>query len=120
MQNSTTTYNAATALLLQQQQKNLRRAEARHRIELLQEAALLHGHLEDFWDDSLDLRGRRATSDMRLYAAELKKILGPDTQGLGERVEKKVLTTRSNASADLSRAPTAPADDALTLTHYAR
>ena len=57
----------STRPLSQREIKDLRRAEARHRIELLQEAKTLHDHLADFWDESLDRnRGRHAT-DMRLY-----------------------------------------------------
>jgi hypothetical protein len=66
----------STRPLSQREIKDLRRAEARHRIELLQEAKTLHDHLADFWDESLDGNRDRHATDMRLYYAELETIIG--------------------------------------------
>ena len=66
----------STRPLSQREITDLRRAEARHRIELLQEAKTLHDHLADFWDESLDGNRDRHATDMRLYYTELETIIG--------------------------------------------
>ena len=66
----------STRPLSQREIKDLRRAEARHQIELLQEAKTLHDHLADFWDESLDGNRNRHATDMRLYHTELETIIG--------------------------------------------
>lgn len=113
MQKIITTKNDATKTLSEKEKRNLRRAEARYKIELLQEAKLLHDHLAEFWDDSLDAPKHRHATDMRLYPSELEKILGPDKQTLGERAEENTLTTRPPTSAYLSTARLIKADDSV-------
>ena len=120
MQKIITSKNDATKSLSQQELKNLRRAEARHQIELLQEAKMLHDHLADFWDDSLDLPRHWHATDMRLYPAELEKILGPAEQPPGERLVEHTLTKRSTASAYLPRARVIPADNAINSSQIMR
>ena len=116
MQKKTTSKNGDTKSMSQQELKNLRRAQARHRIELLQEAKTLHDHLADFWDDSLSLPRREYATDMRLYPAELEKILGSQEQSLSGRVDDRALTRRPIASANLPRERVTPAQDALMTT----
>lgn len=99
MRKITTIGNDATKPLTPKEQKYLHRAQARHRIELLQEAKLLHDHLADFWDDSLESPTHRHASDMRLYPAELEQILGPDKQTQDQQVDENTLVRRPKTSA---------------------
>ena len=77
--------------LSQQELINLRRAQARHRIELLQEAKTLHNHLAEFWDETLDPSAGRHASDMRIYKAEMEKIFGTSLP-MGARLYRTIVS----------------------------
>ena len=120
MRKITTIKNETTKTLSPQEQKNLRRAEARHRIELLQEAKLLHDHLADFWDDSLELSTHRRALDMRLYPAELAQILEPDKQTQDQQADENTLIRRPITSAYVPRTRVPGADDSVSNAQLMR
>lgn len=110
----------ATKPLSQKELKKLRLAEARHHYEMLQEAKILHEHLAEFWDESLDHRRPRQATDMHLYPAELETNVGTaEIKGTAQWHEQTE-NTPSTMPTYYSKAQVIPLKNEIIDTHTMR